>query len=472
MAKTFFFYDLETSGLNSRSQRIMQFAGQRTDMDLKPIGEPIDVLVKLSEDILPEPYAILVTGTTPQKTLQEGISEPEFVKMFIDDVATPETIMVGFNTIRFDDEFMRHTLWRNFYDPYEWSWSEGRSRWDMLDVVRMTRALRPDGINWPVNEEGEPVNKLELLSKANNLEHEHAHDALSDVEATIGVAKLIRQKQPKLFEWLLRNRDKKEVAKIVNLDDPKPFVYSSGRYGRECNFTTIAIPIAFGSRPGSIVVYDLRYDPSDFSNLTSEDIKQRIFANYETRKTEGFQKIPVKELVFNKCPAVAPLGVMSEDSWENINLAQALIEKHLKVLNQDFADKVAAAYADRPAFEKSLDVEEQLYDGFVDDKDRKRMDMVRKSSEQELADFHPQFADERLPELLIRYKARWFPKSLSHDEQLAWENYRQAKLQAHALKYQELIANLLSSHQEKNDQFLLEELRLWLEYIAPLDLES
>lgn len=472
MAKTFFFYDLETSGLNSRSQRIMQFAGQRTDMDLKPIGEPIDVLVKLSEDILPEPYAILVTGTTPQKTLQEGISEPEFAKMFIEDVATPDTIMVGFNTIRFDDEFMRHTLWRNFYDPYEWSWSEGRSRWDMLDVVRMTRALRPDGINWPVSEEGEPVNKLELLSKANNLEHEHAHDALSDVEATIGVAKLIRQKQPKLFEWLLKNRDKKEVTKIVNLDDPKPFVYSSGRYGRECNFTTIAIPIALGSRPGSVVVYDLRYDPSDFSNLTSEDIKQRIFADYETRKTEGFQKIPVKELVFNKCPAVAPLGVMSEASWENINLTQSLIEKHLKVLNQDFADKVATAYADRPAFEKPLDVEEQLYDGFVDDKDRKRMDIVRKSSEQELADFHPQFADERLPELLLRYKARWFPKSLSRDEQLAWGNYRQTKLQANARKYQELIADLLSSHQEKNDQFLLEELRLWLEYIAPLDLES
>ena len=269
MAKTFFFYDLETSGLNPRSQRVMQFAGQRTDMNLNPIGEPIDVLVKLSEDILPEPYAILVTGTTPQKTLQDGISEPDFVKMFTEDVATPDTIIVGFNTVRFDDEFMRHTLWRNFYDPYEWSWSEGRSRWDMLDVVRMTRALRPDGINWPVNEEGEPVNKLELLSEANNLEHNHAHDALSDVEATIGVANLIKQKQPNLFEWLLKNRDKREVAKMVNLDDSKPFVYSSGRYGRECNFTTIAIPIALGSRPGSIVVYDLRYDPSDFSGLTS-----------------------------------------------------------------------------------------------------------------------------------------------------------------------------------------------------------
>jgi exodeoxyribonuclease-1 len=160
---------------------------------------------------------------------------------------------------------------------------------------------------------------------------------------------------------------------------------------------------------------------------------------------------------------------MNEASWKNINLTQSLVEENLKILSQDFADKVAAAYADRPAFEKSLDVEEQLYDGFVDDKDRKRIDIVRKSNEQELADFHPDFVDERLPELLLRYKARWFPKSLSGDEQLAWENYRQIKLRANAPKYQELIANLLSSHQEKNQQFLLEELRLWLEYTALSD---
>src|SRR3990167_7533383 len=184
MSKTFFFYDLETSGLSSRYQRIMQFAGQRTDKDLNSIGEPIDVLVRLSEDILPEPQAILITGTTPQKTIEEGISEPELCKMLTKEIFTPGTITVGFNNVRFDDEFIRHTLWRNFYDPYEWAWSDQRSRWDVLDLVRMTRALRPQGINWPVDDEGAPTNRLELLSKANNLTHLHAHDALSDVEAT------------------------------------------------------------------------------------------------------------------------------------------------------------------------------------------------------------------------------------------------------------------------------------------------
>ena len=151
MPKTFFFYDLETSGLSARDARIMQFAGIRTDMDLNPIGESVNVLVKLNDDTIPSPEAIMVTGITPQQTLADGITEAELSRMLIDEVFTPDTIAVGFNNIRFDDEFIRHLFWRNFHDPYEWSWRDGRSRWDLLDVVRMTRALRPNGIEWPVN---------------------------------------------------------------------------------------------------------------------------------------------------------------------------------------------------------------------------------------------------------------------------------------------------------------------------------
>ena len=226
MAQTFFFYDLETSGLSAREDRIMQFAGQRTDMELNPIGEPYNLLVALSDDTLPSPDALMVTGITPQKTVDEGYSEAQFARILSDEIFTPGTIAVGFNNVRFDDEFVRHLLWRNFYDPYEWCWKDGRSRWDLLDVVRMTRALRPEGINWPVDENGEPTNRLELITRENGIAHENAHDALSDVDALIDVAKLIRDKQPQLFEYLLKIRDKKQVAQLVNLADKKPFVQS------------------------------------------------------------------------------------------------------------------------------------------------------------------------------------------------------------------------------------------------------
>ena len=253
MNKTFFFYDLETSGRFPRADRIMQFAGQRTDMDLNPIGEPVNVLVKLPNDTLPSPIAISITGITPQSTQADGLNEAEFCKFATEEIFVPNTIAVGYNSVRFDDEFMRHVFWRNFYEPYSWQWQDGRSRWDLLDVVRMTRALRPEGIEWPVSEKGTATNKLELITKANGISHEAAHDAMSDVNALIDVTRLIRDKQPKLFDFLLKIRDKKEVTKYVNLENPQPFVYSSGRYSSEFNKTTVAFPLAT-TETGAVLV--------------------------------------------------------------------------------------------------------------------------------------------------------------------------------------------------------------------------
>ena len=262
---TFFFYDLETSGLSPREDRIMQFAGQRTDLDLNPIGGPVNLLVKLPDDTLPSPSAIAVTKITPQKTLADGITEAEFAKLVTSEIFTPNTIAVGYNTVRFDDEFMRHLFWRTFYDPYEFEWKDGRSRWDLLDVVRMTRALRPEGINWPVTADGKATNRLELITKLNQISHENAHDAEADVQASIDVARLIKEKQPELFSFLFKIRGKNDVKKIVNLDDKRPFVYSSGRYSSKTNKTTVAFPLT-SSRNGNILVYDLRYDLEEILN--------------------------------------------------------------------------------------------------------------------------------------------------------------------------------------------------------------
>ena len=308
MNKTFFFYDLETSGLRPREDRIMQFAGQRTDMELNPIGEPVNILVKMTNDALPNPGAIMVTKITPQKTLEDGYTEAEFCKIVTEEIFTPDTIAVGYNTVRFDDEFMRAILWRSFYDPYEWEWKDGRSRWDMLDVVRMVRALRPEGINWPVTDKGKATNRLELLTKLNGLEHAHAHDALSDVCATISVAKLIREKQPKMFEFLFKMRDKKEVQKLVNLENKQPFVYTSGRYNADFDKTTVVVPITT-SRNGNVLVYDLRYN---LDELMTEDEPK-------------FYPV-VKELCYNKCPAVAPLSVLNDENWKTIGLTKEQIE--------------------------------------------------------------------------------------------------------------------------------------------------
>ena len=463
---TFFFYDLETSGLNARSQRVMQFAGQRTDEQLNPIGEPVNLLVRLSDDVLPEPYAIVVTGITPQQTLTDGISEPEFCQFLTSEVFTPNTVALGYNSIRFDDEFIRHTLWRNFYDPYEWAWNDGRGRWDMLDIVRMTRALRPEGIEWPVDDKGKPVNKLELIAKVNKLLHTKAHDALSDVEALIALTHLLKEKQPKLFDYLYGMRNKQAVAQLVNLEDPQPFVYASGRYGSEHDFTTVAYPLAPGTRPNTVLVYDLRYDPAGFVGATPQALASVLFADRDRRAQEGFMPLPVKELAYNKCPAVAPLGVLDDASQQRLKLPLETVQANLKALtvNASFAEAVRTAFEMREPFEASLDVEGQLYDSFMPDTDKVKCAAVRAAGANELADFHPDFSDERLPELLLRYKARWYPSSLSDKERETWEAYRAQKISAALPGYMETLGRLAETAQ---DTYVLEELQLWAESIVP-----
>jgi exodeoxyribonuclease I len=463
MQQSYFFYDLETSGLDPRTHRVMQFAGRRTTLEFEPIGEPFNVLVRLTDDILPDPAAVMITGITPQMTLADGMSEREFCRMLVDEVFLPGTIVTGFNSVRFDDEFIRHTLWRNFFDPYEWAWAEGRSRWDMLDVVRMTRALRPDGIEWPVVD-GKPANRLELIAAANGLDHAKAHDALSDVDALIQVAKLIRSHQPKLYDYMLEMRNKRKVQELVSLDDPRPFVYSSGRYDNEWEKTTIAMPVALSSKPGAVVVYDLRHDPDSFAELSVSDIATRLFGSRDDVAETG--RFPAKELTYTRCPAVAPLGVVDEAAWKRIGLTLETVTKHYTALaaNTQLRQKIADAFAQRAPYPPATDVEAKLYDGFVSDQDKLKMSAVRAADVATLRNFGPQFADKRLPELLLRYKARQFPESLTDDERTTWEERRGAVLQAALPRY---VSELQRLAPTVTDTYLLEELQLWAESIMP-----
>ncbi len=473
--QTFFFYDLETSGLSARDDRIMQFAGQRTDMDLQPIGEPHNVLVKLNDDTLPSPDAVMVTGITPQMTQADGLSEAEFARYVQTEICTEDTIMVGFNNVRFDDEFLRHLFWRTFHDPYEWSWRDGRSRWDMLDVIRMTRALRPEGITWPVDDKGNPTNRLELITAANGISHQNAHDALSDVEALIDVTKLTRTTQPKLFDYLLSIRGKKAVQELVNLEQKQPFVYVSGRYDAIYQKATVAFPLT--SAPNqNVVVYDLRHDPTPFLDLSVGELMSRLYASWEARKADDFVAVPAKVLQYNRCPAVAPLGVLEQaDGWQKLQLDQATVARHKAVLlkHPGFAERLRSAFEQKPDYKKAHDVEAMLYDGFVDGPDKLRIETIRNADVRQLADFHPEFHDERLPPLLLHYKARNFPVSMSEDETVAWEEWRAQRLQAQVPSFLAALRRLsVQAPADTDRQFILQELQLWAEAIMPADLEN
>ncbi len=474
MATSFFFYDLETSGFNPREQRIMQFAGQRTDMNLKPIGEPFDIILKLTDDILPDPDAILVTGITPQKTKQEGITEAEFLKIFHEKIAKPGTIFVGYNTVRFDDEFMRYLHYRNFYDAYEWHWQDEKSRWDLLDVVRMTRALRPDGIQWPVTADGVPTCRLELITALNGLDHQKAHDALNDVLATIALAKLIKQKQPKLFDYLLKMRKKDQIDELVT--SGQPFVYSSGKYPSEYDKTTIAVMLGKNPKTGALV-YDLRHDPSTWLNKTPGQLAEA----WKWKKETTEPRLPIKTLQFNRCPAVAPLLVLDDESKQRLKIDMKVIKYHLEVLKKNkgfYVNVLKALEILNKQQQTSILTDEQpvdalLYDGFIDNQDKTKMQVVRSTSSDQISKLDIVFKDKRLNKLLPLYKVRNYPNVLSDDERTVWETYRMKRLMAggelsRAAKYFKRLTELNEQTWLSKDQrYLIEELQLYGESILP-----
>ena len=467
-SESFFFYDLETTGTDPRRDRIMQFAGQRTDAKLKPIGEPINWLVCLTDEVLPAPEAILITGLTPQQTVREGMSEAELAHRLTNDVFTPGTTVVGFNNVRFDDVFIRYLFYRNFHDPYEWAWADGRSRWDLLDVVRMARALRPDGLQWPTDGDGQPTNKLELVAAANGLTHTKAHDALSDVEALISLAQLLRQHQPKFFDYLFEHRTKREVLELVNPDTPQPFIYTSGRYLKSWQHTTIAWPVG-ASRRGAIYVYDLRYDPATYAEVPFDQLASSRWAKAEERAQPDFKPFPAKELNPGNCPAVAPLGTLTPAAEERIGLTRIAAEQHLATLRQsDLPAKLREIMNQSRDFEPSTDVDARLYDGFLSPADKNECSRVRTADAAALAALRPHFTDPRLPELFTRYKARNYPDTLSDEERTQWETYRAERLQA---DWPMFAASMERAGQKatETELSLLTDLTLWAQSILPAE---
>ncbi|MDQ5914069.1 MAG: exodeoxyribonuclease [Patescibacteria group bacterium] len=427
----FLFYDLETTGLKPGPHRPVQFAAILTDHNLKELKR-VNWVIKLSSEILPDPYACLVTGITPQST-KEGMSEPEFLKKLHEELLLPGTVVTGYNTIQFDDEFMRYTLWRNFYDPYEWQWKEGRSRWDILTLVRMTRALRPEGIEWPFKPDGKPINTLGEIAKANKLEHTSAHDALSDVEVTVDIARLIKEKAPKLFDFLLSLRDKKVAESYLDLEAPKPVVHTTTRFPSENLHTSVVYPLCpTPGRAGGVLAYDLRHDPSEFFTLSSAQLKRLTYTKRNSLGEYEEERLPVKMVQFNKCPALAPLEVLTPPTAARINLDLKKIQANLAKLKQGlpaFSQKVYEAYKPEDGkFPPKDDPDLSLYDGFLNDTDRNLSSAVRVAKPKDLKLELLKFEDGRLTKLLTLYKARNFPDQLTENEAKTYQEYKMNKI--------------------------------------------
>ncbi len=475
---TFLWHDYETFGADTRRDRPAQFAAIRTDAELNEIGEPLMMYCRPAPDYLPDPVSTLITGITPQLCLEKGLPEHEFAALIEREMALPGTIGVGYNTIRFDDEITRFMFWRNLIDPYAREWQNQCGRWDLLDVVRMTRALRPDGINWPTNEEGQVSFKLELLTKANGLVHEAAHDALSDVRATIALARLIRQHQPKLFEYALslHKKDKvmAELRLPATLDQARPFLHVSGMFPAERGCLAVMFPIAqHPTNKNEVLAWDLAHDPSELADLDVETMRLRMFSR-SADLPEGVTRLPIKTVHLNKSPmVVGNVNTLSAAMAERWGIDLQLAAQHLQAARglPDMSVIWKEVFQRPP--QEPVDVDQDLYGGFVGNEDRRRLNHLRTLRPDELAVTRTGFDDPRLAELFWRYRARNFPQTLLPEDMERWENLRHSMLVdgvSGTRTFDALFAQLDelgSAAESERDAELLEAVYDYAESISP-----
>jgi exodeoxyribonuclease-1 len=478
--QTIFWHDYETFGIDTKKDKPSQFAGVRTDLDLNIVGSPLTIYCKPSEDSLPSPDACLVTGITPQIALQEGMAEVEFAKAIHNVFSAPGTCVAGYNSIRFDDEVSRNLFYRNFYDPYEREWKHGNSRWDIIDVVRLTYALRPEGINWPLGEDEQPTFRLEKLSVANNITHESAHDAMSDVYATIGIAKLIKSKQPQLFDYIFSLRNKQNLLKLFDIDTHKPVFHVSSKFPVSHGCSALVAPLfQHPKNKNGFVVFDLRQDPKLLLELSADEIRQRLYTATKDLKS-GEVRPALKTIHINKCPMVVPASMLKTIPVERQKLWALdinVMQQHLQWIREhpELIVKLISVF-DQVYDEKQIsDPDLMIYSGgFFSQNDKASMNKIRACNEQELVEGEFVFQDSRLAEMLFRYKARNYPAILTEEEHSKWEQHcahRLLNADSPYMNVQQFSNRLVELSQNTeltaNDQAVLQDLQYYAESIIP-----
>lgn len=429
---SFLWHDYETFGANPMADRPAQFAAQRTDAELNPMGDPVVWYCTPADDVLPHPAACLITGITPQFARGQGLPETEFTQNILDEMMQPGTCSAGYNSIRFDDVFTRNLLYRNLRDPYEREYRNGNSRWDLIDLARMCYALRPEGIEWPMHETQHPSFRLEDLSHANRIAHEGAHDALADVRATIGLARLLKKAQPRLFRWALGMRNQRQVMAMLDTVEPVPLLHTSARFPASRGCTAMVLPLAvMPDRPKSVIAYDLSADPGSLIREPASVIHDLVFTP-AADLPEDIQRIPLKTIHSNHVPMLAPLNTLRGVDLDRIGLDVEQCKQHAQHIQGALTQvraKVVEVYSSPSPFEESSDPDRMIYSGgFFSPADRHLMNKILLVPPDQLGGHLWSFQDPRLPLMLFRYRARNYPDTLSLEERRMWNRDKKARL--------------------------------------------
>ncbi|WP_367670487.1 exodeoxyribonuclease I [Sodalis-like secondary symbiont of Drepanosiphum platanoidis] len=422
---TFLFYDYETFGISPSKDRPVQFASIRTNNKFEIIEKPNILYCYPNTDYLPNLESILITGITPKKAQDFGIIESRFAFKIYNIFNVFNTCIIGFNNIKFDDEFTRYLFYRNLLDPYTWSWKNKNSRWDVLKIMHALYALRPNGIYWPYYYNGFPDFKLHSLAKANNIKIINPHNAIYDVLTTIKIIRLAYIKQPIFFKYLYKIRNKEQIKNLIDIKNMIPLVYVPEIFNKK-KIAYLIVPIAWHPKNNNIlIIVFLHKKIKNINNLLFNLLNNFFLKNKHKFKNYSYS---INFIYINKCPILAPINILRLEDYNRLNIDKKNCLYNLENLKKKYNSiknlinyfsnkKIIVSYKDK-------NVDYQLYNNFFNSYDRKMMNKIIITDPKNISLLNIKFYDYRLPELLFKYRARNFPNTLNIKEKSYWINYK------------------------------------------------
>ncbi len=439
---TFLWYDLETFGLSPQASTIAEFACIRTDTDLQEIDSQTFYCQPLP-DMLIDPGSVATHGWSPLKLAEEGLTEAEFSEKIAGQFQQPASCSLGYNSIRFDNEFIRHLLFRNFFNPYEHEWKDGASKWDLIDVIRLAALVTPGALQIPRNEERGPSFRLADLALANvadELPDDSAHHAAYDTKATLLLARRLKKAEPGFFKYCFELRLKRQVEQLLFARKSQCLLYVSGYLPSAHHSATLLFPLTRHPDPGhdkEVFCFDLRFDPETLLSLSAAEANRRRFTPFIDLEEAGLKPLGLQKIIINKNPLLYPVEKIDGETQAALFAAACLDRRQTRAHYRKVQEKrdqlcqrIAAmleAEAEAPPRRLQPDpalAEARLYGGgFISDVDQAKAVKLRLLGPELFAFDSLSFKDPRWREILPRYKARNFPDELNDIEKEAWRQH-------------------------------------------------
>lgn len=385
------FYDTETTGTDTTFDQILQFAAILTDADLNELDR-FEIRCRLLPHVIPAPGALLATRVTPAMLTDTTLPTHYEMMLQISEKLRQwsPAIFVGYNTLSFDEPLLRQAFYQTLQPVYLTN-TNGNQRADVLRLAQATAVLAPNAMAVPISDKGKPTLRLDTLAPANGFAHENAHDALADVEATIYMAQLVRDRAPDVWNALLPLVNKAEVTARLSSGDPNCLVdYHMG-------VPSLRAVVGCGhhpKNPSMQAVFDLRRDPVEVMNLSEEDL---------AKETKGSNRA-LRTIYTNKMPAIVDPALVA-DLQDAVDLPMAELVRRAAVVTADgqFAARVGKAMEQRyPPFEPAQVVEQRMYEGFPSRADESRMQVFHLGDWYKRAEIAETIEDERYRELARR----------------------------------------------------------------------